>query len=92
MNPTIPPENSLIEYPSQFPIKVMGKTHPQLAQTLTALVQTFDPDFDAATVQMRPSRKGNYLGLTFTITATSRTQLDGLYQALHDHPLVSIVL
>jgi len=92
MNPAIPPEESLIEYPSQFPIKVMGKTHPQLAQTLTALVQTFDPDFDAATVEMRPSRKGNYLGLTFTITATSRAQLDGLYQALHDHPLVSMVL
>jgi len=92
MNPAIPPEESLIEYPSQFPIKVMGKTHPQLAQTLTALVQTFDPDFDAASVEMRPSRKGNYLGLTFTITATSRAQLDGLYQALHDHPLVSIVL
>jgi len=70
----------------------MGKTHPQLAQTLTALVQGFDPGFDAATVEMRPSRKGNYLGLTFTITATSRTQLDGLYQALHDHPLVKLVL
>jgi len=92
MNPAIPPEESLIEYPSQFPIKVMGKAQPQLAQTLTALVQTFDPDFDAATVEIRPSRKHNYLGLTFTITATSRAQLDGLYQALHDHPLVSIVL
>lgn len=90
--PEIPPEESLIEYPSQFPIKVMGKHHPELAQTLTAVVLEFDPGFDAATIEMRPSSKGNYLGLTFTVTATSREQLDSLYRALHGHPLVSIVL
>jgi len=92
MSTIIPPEDSLIAYPCAFPIKVMGKNHPKLAQTLTALVQTFDPDFDAATVEMRPSSKGNYLGLTFTITATSRAQLDSLYQTLHDHPMVRLVL
>jgi len=88
----IPPEDSLIEYPSDFPIKVMGKTHPELAQTLTALVRQFDPDFNAATVEMRTSKGGNYLGLTFTVRATSRRQLDELYRALHAHPMVSIVL
>jgi putative lipoic acid-binding regulatory protein len=41
---------------------------------------------------MRPSKGGNYMGLTFTVTATSREQLDGLYRALHGHPMVSIVL
>lgn len=90
--PEIPPEESLIEYPSQFPIKVMGKHHPELAETLTTVVLEFDPDFDAATIEIRPSSKGNYLGLTFTVTATSREQLDSLYRALHGHPLVSIVL
>jgi len=88
----IAPEESLIVYPSDFPIKVMGKAHPDLAQTLTALVQQFDPKFDAATVQMRASKGGNYLGLTFTVRATSRQQLDDLYRALHAHPMVSIVL
>ncbi len=88
----IPPEQSLIEYPSDFPIKVMGKTHPDFAQTLTALVQEFDPTLDPATVEMRPSKAGNYLGLTFTVRATSREQLDALYVALHSHPMVSIVL
>jgi len=88
----IPPEESLITYPCDFPIKVMGKTHPDLAQTLTALVQQFDPGFDAATVEMRPSKAGNYLGLTFTIRATSRQQLDDLYRALHAHPMVRVVL
>ena len=90
--PTIPPEQSLIEYPSQFPIKVMGKAHPDFAQTLTAVVLEHDPEFDPATVEMRPSRSGNYIGLTFTVTATSREQLDALYRALHGHAMVSVVL
>ncbi|AEC21799.1 hypothetical protein PT7_3259 [Pusillimonas sp. T7-7] len=88
----IPPEESLIEYPSDFPIKVMGKAHPDFAQTLTELVREFDPEFDPAMVEMRPSRSGKYLGLTFTVRATSREQLDNLYRALHGHHMVSIVL
>lgn len=92
MNSEISPEDSLIEYPSDFPIKVMGKTHPDFAQTLTAVVLEFDPGFDPATIEMRPSKAGNYLGLTFTVRATSREQLDALYRALHAHPMVSIVL
>ena len=90
--PDIPPEQSLIEYPSLFPIKVMGKVHPDFAQALTELVRQFDPEFDASTVEMRPSKNGNYIGLTFTVTATSREQLDNLYRALHGHHMVSIVL
>jgi putative lipoic acid-binding regulatory protein len=92
LNLPIPPEDSLIEYPSDFPIKVMGRTHPDLASILTELVLQYDPDFDPATVEMRPSKAGNYLGLTFTVRATSREQLDGLYRALHAHEMVSIVL
>ena len=88
----IPPEKSLIEYPCDFPIKVMGKTHADFAQTLTELVREFDPSFDPATVEMRPSKGGNYIGLTFTVRATSREQLDALYRALHSHDMVSIVL
>jgi len=89
---SISSEDSLIEYPSDFPIKVMGRAHPEFAQVLTEVVLQFDPDFDAASVEMRPSKGGNYLGLTFTVRATSREQLDGLYRALHGHPMVAIVL
>lgn len=92
MSPDIPPEESLIEYPSEFPIKVMGRAHPDFAQTLTEVVLRFDPGFDPATVEMRPSSSGNYMGLTFRVTATSRQQLDDLYQALHGHDMVSVVL
>lgn len=92
MNKDIPEEQSLIEYPSDFPIKVMGKAHPDFAQVLTQVVLQFDPQFDPATVEMRPSSSGNYLGLTFVVRATSRQQLDDLYRALHGHPMVSVVL
>lgn len=88
----IKPEDSLIEYPCEFPIKVMGKIVPEFAETLTEIVLEHDPRFDPASVEMRPSGKGNYIGLTFVVWATSREQLDTLYQALHGHPMVSIVL
>ncbi len=61
---------SLIEYPSDFPIKVMGKTQAGFAQSILAVVKRHAPDFDETTVGMRPSREGKYLSLTFTIRAT----------------------
>ena len=88
----IPPEQSLIEYPSDFPIKVMGKAEPGFAQVLTDVVLQFDPTFDPATVEMRPSKSGKYLGLTVTVRATSRQPLADLYRALHANHRVSIVL
>ena len=86
------PEESLIEYPSAFPIKVMGANVDGFAQAIVELALQHDPGFDAATVEMRPSSGGNYLGVTITITATSREQLDALYRALTAHPMVKVVL
>jgi putative lipoic acid-binding regulatory protein len=88
----IPPEHSLIEYPSAFPIKVMGAHVAGFTDAIVAVAQRFDPGFDAATIESRPSSGGNYLGLTITITATSREQLDELYRTLSTHPMVKVVL
>ncbi len=88
----IPPEQSLIEYPSQFPIKVMGANVEGFAEAVVRVAQQFDPGFDPATLERRPSRSGKYLGLTITITATSREQLDELYRTLSTHPMVKVVL
>ena len=83
---------SLIDYPCAFPIKVMGvQTEGFEAAMLTVALQ-FDPAFDVTTVERRPSKAGNYLGLTLTVTATSREQLDDLYRALSSHSLVKVVL
>ncbi len=88
----IPPEQSLIEYPSAFPIKVMGANVEGFAEAIVMVAQRFDPGFDPATLERRPSSGGNYLGLTVTITATSREQLDELYRTLSTHPMVKVVL
>ncbi len=88
----IPPEQSLIEYPSAFPIKVMGVQAEGFEAAIVAIARQFDPGFDAGTVERRPSKGGNYLGLTITVTATSREQLDELYRTLSTHPLVKVVL
>lgn len=88
----IPPEESLIEYPSKFPIKVMGQNVDGFVHAITAIAKQFDPGFDAATVELRPSSGDKYLGVTITITATSREQLDEIYRTLSTHPMVKVVL
>ncbi len=88
----MPPQPSLIEYPCAFPIKVMGVNAPGFIDAVVAVARQFDPDFDAASVARRDSSSGNYLGLTITIQATSREQLDELYRVLSTHPMVRVVL
>ncbi|HSW18681.1 MAG TPA: DUF493 family protein [Ramlibacter sp.] len=84
--------DSLIEYPSQFPIKVMGAKVDGFVHAITEIARAFDPGFDAAGIELRDSKGGNYLGVTITITATSREQLDELYRTLSSHPMVKVVL
>ncbi len=90
MNP--PEAPSLIEYPSAFPIKVMGTHADGFVEAVIAVARQFDPDFDATTIERRESSGGKYLGLTITITAKSREQLDELYRTLSTHPMVRVVL
>ena len=88
----IPAEQSLIEYPSRFPIKVMGSNVEGFVHAVTEIARRFDPDFDAAGIELRPSSGSKYLGVTITINATSREQLDELYRTLSTHPMVKVVL
>ncbi len=83
---------SLIEYPSKFPIKVVGVNEDGFVHAITHIAKQFDPGFDARTVEQRESRGGKYLGLTITVTATSREQLDELYRTLSTHPMAKWVL
>jgi len=86
------PTDSLIEYPSDFPIKIMGLMQDSFAQTMVEVVVRHDPTFHAGKMEMRPSTKGTYLSLTVTVRATSREQLDNLYRELSSHPMVKVVL
>ena len=95
-SPSTAPENprteSLIEYPSLFPIKVMGLKVDGMVHAVTSIAEQFDPTFDAATIELRESTGGKYLGVTITVAATSREQLDELYRTLTSHPMVKVVL
>ncbi len=85
-------KQSLIEFPCDFPIKVMGKSHPFFADTILTLLKQFDAGFDKNRMEIRASQGGNYLGLTCTVHATDREHLDNIYRALTSHPMVSVVL
>jgi putative lipoic acid-binding regulatory protein len=85
-------QKSLIEYPSAFPIKVMGLNVEGFVHTMVGIASRFDPSFDPSAVELRSSKASKYLGVTLTVTATSREQLDELYRTLATHPMVKVVL
>ena len=83
---------SLISYPLDFPIKIMGRSEPGFVQTIIDIVRKHAPDLDESAIELRSSKKNSYLSVTCTIVATSREQLDALYQELGDHPAVAMIL
>ena len=82
----------LIDYPCDFPIKILGHTRAGFAQAILEVIGRHAPDFDGATLEMKSSKHGKYLSITCVVNATSRAQLDALYRELCDHPLVVMVL
>ena len=83
---------SLLEFPCAFPLKIMGRREDEFAQQILEVVLRHAPDFDAGSMEMRPSKAGNYISLTCTVQAISQLQLDALYRELSAHPLVKVVL
>jgi putative lipoic acid-binding regulatory protein len=88
----MPQGESLLKFPTEFPIKVMGRREDGFAQAVSDIVTRHAPDFDPASMEMRPSRNGRYLGLTVTINAQSRAQVDAIYQELSSNPMVIMAL
>lgn len=70
----------------------MGVATADFEQQVVHLIRTLHPEFDASSIQKRPSQKGTYLGLTVTVHVHSQVELDALYRALTAHPLVKMVL
>lgn len=85
-------DDSLIDYPCDFPIKIMGQSQQGFAQAVLEVVSKHDAGFVAASMEMRASKNARFVSLTCTVRATSREQLDALYQDLCDHPMVVMVL
>ncbi|MDD2775963.1 MAG: DUF493 family protein [Gallionella sp.] len=84
--------DSLIEYPCEFPLKVFGKQHAGFAKAVMETITQHDPSFTAAKIDMRASKTAKYISLTCTVSATSRQQLDAIYQSLCDHEMVTMVM
>ncbi len=85
-------EDTLLEFPVDFPIKIMGERRDDFAQTMVELVLRHAPDFSPETVEMRASRNGTYLSVTVVVRATSKAQLDALYRDITAHPWVKMAL
>lgn len=83
---------TLIEFPCDFPIKVMGETHADFTDEVVKTIRQLIPDFDVASIEMRGSSGGKYISLTCTVHVTSKPQLDDIYRALTSHPMVKVVL
>ena|SRR5258708_40114961 len=86
------PVTDPLQFPTAFPIKIMGRRVDGFANAMVAVVQAHAPDFDPASLELRTSKEGTYLSVTATIRATSREQLDNLYRELTSHPWVKVVL
>lgn len=86
---TAPP---LIDFPCDFPIKVMGETQSIFTETIIRLINTILPAFNATNIEKRVSSSGKYTSLTCTVYVESQAQLDDIYRVLSSHPLVKFAL
>lgn len=85
-------QETLLVFPTDFPIKIMGERRDDFVQTMVDLVRSHAPDFRPETVEMRASSSGNYLSVTCVVRATSKAQLDALYREITAHPWVKMAL
>ena len=85
-------EETLFEFPCQFPIKAMGKADVELDLIVIEIVRRHAPDLAEDAMTSRPSKDGNFMAITVIIEASSKKQLDAIYQDLTDHPHVLMAL
>lgn len=85
-------QETLIEFPCDFPIKVMGETHADFTNEVIKTIQSVLPNFDAGSIEMRGSSGGKYISLTCTVYVISKPQLDDVYRKLTSHPMVKVTL
>lgn len=86
---TAPP---LIDFPCEFPLKVMGKNESEFPDTIILLIQTILPTFSADKIEARASSSGKYTSLTCMVHVESQAQLDDIYRLISAHPLVKFAL
>ena len=85
-------DDSLLEFPCDFPIKVMGRRADDFQRLVFDIVSRHDPQLSETRLKRRDSRNGRYLSITVNVHATSQAQLDAIYQELSTHERVVMML
>ena len=85
-------EESLLTFPCEFPIKVMGRSSETFETDVVGIVRKHVPDLPDSAVTSRPSGKGNYVAITVLVNVTSKEQLDNIYLELNAHEAVLMTL
>jgi putative lipoic acid-binding regulatory protein len=89
---TEPTSPSLLTFPCDFPVKVIGRKEPDFESSVLAIFRRHVPTLSADAVSTRDSGGGKFTALTVTVTATSQQQLDDLYRELSRAPAVLMAL
>ena len=89
---TVAEQDSLIEFPCDFPIKIMGETRDDFTAKMVEVIQQHLPDFMPNNIEMRASSGGKYISITATVYVTNKPQLDAIYMSLTAHEYVKVVL
>jgi len=85
-------QESLLEFPCEFPIKMMGRVDGDFQKIAIVLVEKHAGKIANDAIKTAPSRKGNFLSVTVTIVAESQEQLDNIYRDLTDHDEILVAL
>lgn len=85
-------DESLLEFPCEFPIKMMGHNTPEFVATARALVEIHTGPLDNSRFQNALSRNERFVSVTVTISAQSQQQLDDIYRDLSAHKSVLMAL
>lgn len=75
-------QDTLLEFPCDFPIKAMGRSDCDFESLVATLVRKHAPDLQEGAIKCRDSSGGRFLSVTVTVRATSREQLDNIYREL----------
>lgn len=84
-------QKPLIEFPTDFNLKIMGAQHPDFASEILKAIQQHAPDTTEHHIKLRPSSGGNFVGATVTVHAQSQEHLDNIYRSVTSHPMVKVV-
>lgn len=85
-------EETLFEFPTDFPVKIMGRASDEFRSLVLGIVTRHFGPLDAGRIEERPSSNGKYLSLTCTVYAESKAQLDALYRELTSCSQVLVAL